>query len=57
MLKMSSMGFNALPGTSHHGPPNLFKDAGILDESLTGIHNAIMKCLFDVNRSRIHKGF
>jgi hypothetical protein len=41
----------------NHGPPHPFKDAGAVTDSLTGIHNAIVKCLFIVNRSCIHKGF
>jgi hypothetical protein len=36
---------------------NPFKDAGIVVDSLTGIHNVTVKCLFVVNRSCIHKGF
>jgi hypothetical protein len=54
---MSSMGFNALLYTSHHGPPDPFKDAGGVADSLTGTHTAMVKCFFFVNRSRIHKGF
>jgi hypothetical protein len=54
---MSSMGFNARLGTSHHGPPHPLKDAGIVADSLTGIHNAMVKCLFVVNGICIHKGF
>jgi hypothetical protein len=50
---MSSMKFKAHLDTSHHGLQNPFKDA----DSLTGIHNAMVKCLFVVNRSFIHKGF
>jgi hypothetical protein len=44
--------FKARLDTSHHGPPHPFKDAGVVADSLTGIHNA-MKCLFVVNRSCI----
>jgi hypothetical protein len=43
--------------TSHHGLPHPFKDARVVADSLTGIHNAMVKCLFDVNGSCIHKGF
>jgi hypothetical protein len=53
---MSSMRFNALLDTSHHGPPHPFKDAGIVADSLIGIHVAMVKCLFVINRSRIHMG-
>jgi hypothetical protein len=31
--------------------------AGAVAESLTGIHNAMVKWLFVLNRSCIHKGF
>jgi hypothetical protein len=50
------MRFNARIDTSHRGPPHLCKDAGVVADSLTGIHSAMMKCLFVVNRSCIHKG-
>jgi hypothetical protein len=53
---MSSMRFNARVDTSHHGPPHPIKDAGVVEDSLIGIHNAVVKCLFVVNRSCIHKG-
>jgi hypothetical protein len=53
---MSSMRFNARHHTSHHGPPHPCKDAGAVVDSLTGIHNAMVKCLFVGNRSCIHKG-
>jgi hypothetical protein len=51
------MRFNARLDTSHHGPPRPFKDARVVADSLTGIHRAMVKCLFVVNRSCIHKGF
>jgi hypothetical protein len=54
---MSFMKFNALLETSYHGPPHPFKDAGVIAVSLTGIYNAMVKCLFVVNRDFIHKGF
>jgi hypothetical protein len=54
---MSSMRFNEHLDTSHDVPPNPCKDAGVVAGSLTGIHNAMMKFLFVVNRSCIHKGF
>jgi hypothetical protein len=47
---MSSMRFNARLDTSHHGPPHLFKDAGVVSDSLT------VKCLFVVSRCCVHKG-
>jgi hypothetical protein len=53
---MSSMRFNAHLDTSHHGSPHPYKDAGAVADSLTRIHNAMVKCLFVVNRSCIHKG-
>jgi hypothetical protein len=33
------------------------KMPGVAADSLTGIHSAMVKCLFIVNRSCIHKGF
>jgi hypothetical protein len=48
---MSSIRLNAHLVTSHHGPPHLFKDAEVVADSLTGIHNAILKFLFVINRS------
>jgi hypothetical protein len=53
---MSSMRFNARLDTSHHGPPHPHKDGGVVADSLTGIHSTMVKCLFVVNRSYIHKG-
>jgi hypothetical protein len=55
--KTSSMSFNARLDTSHHGPPHPFKDTGVVVDSLTGIQNAMVKCLFVVNRSYMHKDF
>jgi hypothetical protein len=43
------MKFNARLDISHHASPHPFKDA----DSLTGIHSAMVKFLFVVNRSRI----
>jgi hypothetical protein len=54
---MSSMKFNVRLDTSHHGPPHPPKDAGVVADSLTGIHNAMVKCLFVVNRNCILKRF
>jgi hypothetical protein len=51
---MSSMRFNARLDTSHHGPPHPRKNAGVVTDSLTGIHNVM--CLFIVNRTCIHEG-
>jgi hypothetical protein len=48
---MSSMRFNARLDTSRHGPSHPFKDAGVFADSLTAIHNAMVKCLLAVNRS------
>jgi hypothetical protein len=53
---MTSMTFKTCLHTSHHGPPHPFKDAGVVADSLTGIHNAMVTYLFVVNRSCIHKG-
>jgi hypothetical protein len=54
---MSSMRFNARLDTLHHGPQHPFIDAGVVGDSLIGIQNAMVKCLFVVNRRCIHKGF
>jgi hypothetical protein len=53
---MSSMRFSALLDSSHQGPPYPSKDAGVVADSLTGIHSAMVKFLFVVNRNRTHKG-
>jgi hypothetical protein len=53
---MSSMRFNTRLDMSHHGPPLPYKDAGVDANSLTNIHNAMVKCLFIVKRSCVHKG-
>jgi hypothetical protein len=47
-----------LPCDSMHasGQPRPFKDAEIVADSLTGIHSAMVKCFFIVNRSCTHKG-
>jgi hypothetical protein len=52
---MSSMTFNARLDTSPHGPPLPYKDAEAVADGLTGIHSAMLKCLFVVNRSCMHK--
>jgi hypothetical protein len=54
---MPSMRFNARLDTSHHGPQHPFRDAVVVADSFTGIHNAKVKWLFVVNRSCICKGF
>jgi hypothetical protein len=51
------MRFNERLETSHHGPPHPFKDAGEVADSLTGIHNAMVGCIFIFNRSYTHNGF
>jgi hypothetical protein len=51
MLKMFVMRFNAHLDTSHHGSPHPYKDAEVVAGSLTGIHKAMVKCLFIVNRT------
>jgi hypothetical protein len=46
MLRLSSMRFNTSLDTSHQwGRRNPFKDAGVGADSLTRIHNAMVKCL------------
>jgi hypothetical protein len=57
VLKMSSVRFSICLNTSHHGPPHLFRDARVVADSPTGIHNVMVKCLFIVNRGCIHKCF
>jgi hypothetical protein len=54
---MFSIRFNALLDTSHYGPSHPRKVSGLVENSLTGIHNAKVKCLFVVNRSCRHRGF
>jgi hypothetical protein len=54
---MSSMRLNARLDMSHHGLLHPFKDAGVVADRLTGIYNAMLKCLFVVNGSCTHKGF
>lgn len=54
---MSRVRVNARLETSRHGPPCPFKDAEVAADSLTGIHNAIVKYLFVVNRSYVRKEF
>jgi hypothetical protein len=56
MLNMSYMRFSARLDTCYPGTPHLFKDAKVIADSLTGIHNAMLKCLFVVNWRCIHKG-
>jgi hypothetical protein len=41
---MPVMRFNARPDTCGHGLPHPFKDAGVVADSLTRIHDAIVKC-------------
>jgi hypothetical protein len=42
----------------HHGPlQHLFKDAEVAVDSLTHNHDAMVKCLYVVNRSGIQKKF
>jgi hypothetical protein len=52
---MSSMRLSACLDT-YHGLLHQFKDEGAVAYSLTGIHNAMVKCLFIVKRSCVHKG-
>jgi hypothetical protein len=42
---------------SDHGAPYPVKDAGIVADSLTGIHSAMAKCLFVVNISAYTRAF
>jgi hypothetical protein len=54
---MPSVRFNALLDSSHHGLPHPCRDAGVVADSLTGIHDALVKCRLVANTSCIHKGF
>jgi hypothetical protein len=51
VLKISSTKFNARLDASLHGQPHPFRDAGAVADCLTGIHNAMLKCLFVVKRA------
>jgi hypothetical protein len=42
---MSSMRFSVSLDTPHHGPQHRFRDAGVVADSLTGIHSAMVKSL------------
>jgi hypothetical protein len=53
---MFSMKFSARLYASRHAQPHPFKDAVVVASSLTSTNNAVVKCLFIVNRSYIHKG-
>jgi hypothetical protein len=53
---MSSVRLNSSLDTSHV-LPRPYKDPGVVVGSLTGIHNAMVKCLFTASRSYTHKGF
>jgi hypothetical protein len=54
---MSSTRFSVHLDTSHQGQSHPSKDSGEVADSLTGIHSPIVKCLFVVKRSCIHKEF
>lgn len=56
MLTTSAMRFNAHLNMTK-GPPHPFKDAVVVADSLTGIHTAMVKCLFTDNRSCTYKSF
>jgi hypothetical protein len=56
-MKISSTKFYARHDMSYHGQSYPFKDAGVVADSLTGIHNAMVKFLFVINRNYIYKGF
>jgi hypothetical protein len=46
-----------MPWYVYYGLLHPLKVASVVTDSLTGIQNAIVKCLFIVNRTCIHKGF
>jgi hypothetical protein len=54
---MTCVKFSACLNMSHHGLPHLFKDARVVAYSLADIQNAMVRCLFIVNRSYKHKRF
>jgi hypothetical protein len=56
MLTISFIQLNKCLCTSYHGLLNPFKDPGIAADGLTGVHNVLMKCLYIVKGSWIHKG-
>jgi hypothetical protein len=52
------MRFNAPLYTSHHGPRHPFKDAGVVADILTGIHNAMvsevpLRCQQELHTQRL----
>jgi hypothetical protein len=47
--------FTACLDMSHCGSVHPFIDAGVVADSVTGIHNAMVKCSIIVNRGCIHK--
>jgi hypothetical protein len=51
------MRFNARLETSHNGRQHPFKDPDVAKDGSAGIQNAMVKCLFVVNRRCIHKRF
>jgi hypothetical protein len=44
------MSFKPRLDTCHHGPSHRLKTAGVDADSLTGISNAMVKCLFVVTK-------
>jgi hypothetical protein len=54
---MPSTRFSTHLDTSHDGLPYPFKEAGVVADSLTGIHNATVKRLFVVNMGCTQKAF
>jgi hypothetical protein len=54
---MSCTKLNARLDTSHYGPLHPFKDTEVAAGSLIGIHNAMVRRLFLVNRGCLQKGF
>lgn len=52
---MSSMRLKRRLDTPDYRPPHPFKDAGVVADRLTGMHKALVKRLFVVNRNYIHK--
>jgi hypothetical protein len=50
MSAENAVRFKARLDMSHHGQPHPFRNAGVVADSLTGIHNAVVKCLFFFNK-------
>jgi hypothetical protein len=57
VLHLSSLRITVGLETSRHGPPHPIRDGSTVANTLAGIHNAMTKCLFVVNRIFLHMEF